>query len=426
MILYNNKMRSLISIVFLISVVYCDYIEIADYVAQSPKYGAFARAPGPYDNAKTIAQTYINGLKKYADNYQPLISDGAKAGYEGKGSHLLNSDYIINTQEEFRTAFNHLVKNRIDGIYTVPEEFRFDTVGVRSDESVYKIECIDHYEIYKIGVFPNMAFCSNISMANVFNARSYHLGQIYDRGECRIDTNDGKGIVVYFTSKKIGILTEIPAPKTLVDFIMQSPYWMEKLGIVDRSGAYDYIENMEASKKLYEQIVHEYSYWKITETKISIEANERSTPFNPVLTGNTVNGESNFIALTGESSGGFLSTQMEIALKTGNIVVGNFKTIKPLIQWIYTITATDGKISGSSPENFMKNAVKPIKEGIVTDEYVTHSIVTNLAYRKKGTCNVKLEAADKIIIKGGPRDSPQYNNKEGKEMVPVHYVGGSN
>jgi hypothetical protein len=416
-------MKSIFSIIFLISAAYCDYIEIADYVAQSPKYGAFARAPGPYDNAKARAQTYIDGLKKYADNYQPLISDGAKAGYKGKGSHLLNSDYIINTQEEFRTAFNHLVKNRIDGIYTIPEEFRFDTVGVRSDKSVYKIKCIDHFEIYKIGVFPDMAFCNNINMTNVFNAYSTHLGVTYDRGECRIDTGDGKGIVIYFTSEKIGVLTETPAPKTLVDFIMQTPYWMEKLNIVDRSGAYDYVENMEASKKLYDQIVHEYSYWKITETKISIEANERNTPFNPTLTGNTVNGESNFIALTGDSSGGFLSTQMEIALKTGNIVVGNFKTINPLVQWTYTITATNGKIDGSSPENFMKSANKPGKEGMVTDEYVMHSIVTSLAYRKKGTCNVKLEATDKITIKGGARDSPQYNDKEGKEMIPVHYTG---
>jgi hypothetical protein len=63
-------MKSIFSIIFLISAAYCDYIEIADYVAQSPKYGAFARAPGPYDNAKARAQTYIDGLKKYADNYQ--------------------------------------------------------------------------------------------------------------------------------------------------------------------------------------------------------------------------------------------------------------------------------------------------------------------------------------------------------------------
>jgi hypothetical protein len=59
---------------------------------------------------------------------------------------------------------------------------------------------------------------------------------------------------------------------------------------------------------------------------------------------------------------------------------------------------------------------------MVTDEYVMHSIVTSLAYRKKGTCNVKLEATDKITIKGGARDSAQYNNKEGKEMIPVHYT----
>ncbi|CAM0142174.1 hypothetical protein VKS41_009322 [Umbelopsis sp. WA50703] len=419
-------MRSIISIIFIISIAYCDYIEIADYVAQSPKYGAFARAPGPYDSAKARAQTYIDGLKKYADNYQPLINDGAKAGYKGKGSHLMNADYVLDSQEEFRTAFDHLVKNRIDGIYTVPEEFRFDTVGIRNNKKVYKIECIDHYEIYSIDVFPNMAFCNSINMVDVFDAQSTHLGMTYDRGECRIDTGNGKGIAVYFTSKILGVLVETPAPKTLVDFIMQSSYWMKKLGIINKSGAYDYVENMEASKKLYDQIIHEYSYWKVTETKLSIETKERNTPFNPTLTGNKVQGESGFIALTSDSSGGFLSTQMEIALKSGNTVIGNFKTINPLIQWAYTITATDGKMNGNSPSEFMKGAVKPSKEGIVTDEYVTHSIVTNLAYRKKGTCNVKLEAVDKITIKGGPRDSPQYNNKEGKEMVPVHYVGGSN
>jgi hypothetical protein len=513
------------------------YIQPEDYVAQSPKYGAWAREPGPYDNAKAKAKGFIDGLKFYADNYQPFIDAGAKEGYHGRGEHLVNADYVIDKPDDFRTAFKHLANNCVKNDYSVPQEFRFDTVGVRSQKSAFKVQCYDHFDLYKLSVFPNMENCDAVNMTDLFNtdinlfnitddinlfnitddiglisddigmtdlintrnniesiikdnsitestikddaylndskasslakeiyailvkhkneiaklkfdnanaeiskaaanmgadtvhfkdAIKHMFSMIEDgvRGittECKKAIDNEKGYVLRFSTQHIGGLTEGAVPKTLPLFIMKSPEWMKKLDVIDLSGAYDFVDNMAASKKLYEQIMHEYSYWKVTERKIAIEAEERSTPFHPTLTGRrTTVAEDDFIALTAESAAGFLSLQMEDALKTGDTMVGTFKVIKPLVQWNFEITATDGKVDGQKPEDFMRNADKPGKEGKVTDSYVMYSMVTHLAYRKKGTCIVKLTPAAKIM-KGRPQDTPQFNDKEGKELVPVHY-----
>lgn len=430
------------------------YIQVSDYVAQSPKYGAFAREPGPYDNAKAKAQRYIDGLKRYVDNRQPLIDAGRKAGYHDIGA-FVSTEYVVDKANDTKTAFIHLANNCISSDYTVPDEFRFDTVGIRNltnipprtvtvydgEREITQIDYGNNKKVWKIacalqsvnvtaavGIFHTIPLCNDVAMEDVFvyngNKRvDSIIGGLYNKGyrQCKVITGKNEVYVIRFKVNKLGALNE-SSTKTLVDFIIKNSMWMKKLGITDTSGAFDFVSNMHAATKVYNDIMHEYTYWKGTETKIAIEAEERNTPFNPTLTGKIEKVlEDDFIALTSESSAGFLSLQMESALKTGNTMIGTFKVIKPLVQWNFEITATDGKVNGDSPDDFMKNADKPGKEGKVTDTYVMYSSVTSLAYRKKGTCNVKLTPAGKITIKGAAKDSPQFNNKEGVEMMPVTY-----
>jgi hypothetical protein len=153
-------------------------------------------------------------------------------------------------------------------------------------------------------------------------------------------------------------------------------------------------------------------------SKQEAEAKERAAPVVPALSGRTHDNGA-FIALNMSTADGVLQTAMEHAMSTGDIDLGYIISAHSNTKWRYEVTCVDYDANALTVPAILGKVSKIASvEHNVNSELVTHSSITGISYRKKGTCKVRIAYEGTTNVKAS--DSPQYN--DGKERIPVAYT----
>jgi len=147
------------------------------------------------------------------------------------------------------------------------------------------------------------------------------------------------------------------------------------------------------------------------------ELAEQQAPVSRALSGRH-HDNFTYTALNMSTADGVLKVAMAHAFETGDVNFGYIISAHSNTKWRFDVTCVAYDPNAITPEEFLSRVQKGAPtEFKVNSDFVTKSTVTDIAYRKKGTCNVRFAFEGGTQVKAS--DSPQYN--DGKERVPVHY-----
>lgn len=148
------------------------------------------------------------------------------------------------------------------------------------------------------------------------------------------------------------------------------------------------------------------------------EARERAAPVVPAPSGRQRNNGA-FIALNLSTADGVLEAAMAHAMSTGDVNSGYILSAYSNTKWRYDVTCVDYDANALTVAAFLGKVSKsaPLEHN-VNSEFSTHSSITGMEYRKKGTCEVRIAFDGTTNVKAS--DSPQYN--DGKERIPVTHT----
>ncbi|MEH2157214.1 hypothetical protein [Nostoc sp.] len=210
------------------------------------------------------------------------------------------------------------------------------------------------------------------------------------------------------------------------DYAAQTTKWRDYFGISNSEQynsqvktANQEIERLRTSNPdKYNEFMSNARAWGAREDVRIAEYDEKNAPFTPLNSGKYhENGE--YIVLSMSTADGVLEVAMEQAYKSGDINVGYIISAYSNTKWRYEIKCVNYDANGLTPSSFLKGVTKgKTIQSNVNSEIVANLSMNELPYRKKGTCNIRLEYVGDTNVKAS--DSPQYN--DGKERVSVHYT----